>query len=676
MTRIHPNRLIVAVLCFILTKTAALAQDKMPVKFGKVTPQDFAVTANALDSAPAAIVIADFGTSTFEGNNQGWFSLIFRHSCRIKILKKEALEAATIEIPLYLSGREAEKIEGLRAATYNLEDGKVVETKLDDKSVFTTTLDKNHTIKKFSLPGVKEGSIIEYTYTQTSPFLFNLQPWAFQREYPCLWSEYQVDLPNFFQYVILGHGFVPFSINTTDSRNVTFRLSIPGGAEKNEQYNFDDEVVTHRWVIKNVPALKAEPFTTTVSNYVARMEFQLSRYSFRNGYIKDIMGNWSSVSEELLKQDDFGADLDRNNGWMDEELAGITKGASTQLEKARKIYNYIRANYNCIAHSRLTMDNNLKTIFKNKSGSEAELNLLLTAMLAHVKIKADPVILSTRANGFPNELYPLLSRFNYVISQVTIDSSRYYLDASEPWLGFGKLPARCYNGYARVLNKENPLAVSLDPDDLKENKMTLVILSRDGKGGIGGRVQSTPGYEEACTIRQRMKKSGAEEFLKGLQSAHQGETAVSNLEIDSLQRPDDPLAIAYDLTITPDKDADILYINPMMGEEIKDNPFKAAERKYPVEMSHAMDETYSLTMEIPDGYVVDEIPKSAKVLFNEDEGFFEYLFANNGDNIQFRSRIKLNKANFKPEDYASLREFFGFIVKKESEQIVLKKKKA
>jgi hypothetical protein len=81
-------------------------------------------------------------------------------------------------------------------------------------------------------------------------------------------------------------------------------------------------------------------------------------------------------------------------------------------------------------------------------------------------------------------------------------------------------------------------------------------------------------------------------------------------------------------------------------------------------------------MEVPEGYTVDEMPKGAKVLFNDTEGFFEYLLQRNGDNIQFRSRIKLNKANFKPEDYATLRDFFAFIVKKQSEQIVFKKKKS
>lgn len=80
-------------------------------------------------------------------------------------------------------------------------------------------------------------------------------------------------------------------------------------------------------------------------------------------------------------------------------------------------------------------------------------------------------------------------------------------------------------------------------------------------------------------------------------------------------------------------------------------------------------------MEVPKGYVVDEMPKSARVSFNETDGSFEYLMSHAGNNIQFRSRVVLKKANFQPEEYNSLREFFGYIVKKHSEQIVFKKQK-
>jgi hypothetical protein len=673
------NPILLAGLCLLLAaegRSQDKNKDKLPVKFGKVTPEDFDINMSAVDTSAGAVVVADYGVSTFDGSPKGWFNLNFKHSRRVKILRKTGFDIATVTISLYVGDRDEEKLEGLRASTYTLENGKVVETRLDDKSVFTDRLDKHHIQKKFTFPALKEGAIIEYTYTQTSPYLFELQPWSFQGGYPRLWSEYQVDIPDFFRYVTMGYGYVPFDVNTSTSQNVNFHLTFPGGAERDDKMDYDDNVVTHRYVMKNVPALVEEPFTSSVENYLARIEFQLSGYAFRNVATKDFMGNWVSVSEELLKEDDFGADLDNNNGWLEADLQAVTAGAKSQLEKAQKIYAFVRENFNCTSHRSLYIADPLKTVFKNRHGSEAELNLLLTAMLRHEKITADPVILSTRDNGFANPVYPLLSRFNYVVASVKIDATNFYLDASEPWLGFGKLPGWCYNGYARVLNKEMPSAASLLADSLRESKQTLVFITNGEKGGLDGHLTSNPGYNEACELREKAKTSGQGELFKAIQTAYTGEYMVSNPELDSLRRPDDPLVVAYDLRITPDSSSDIFYFNPMLSEGYKTNPFKSADRKYPVEMPYAMDETYTLNMEVPMGYTVDELPKPAKVLFNSDEGFFEYLLQRNGDNIQFRSRIKLNKANFTPEDYATLRDFFGFIVKKQSEQIVFKKKKS
>jgi hypothetical protein len=52
---------------------------------------------------------------------------------------------------------------------------------------------------------------------------------------------------------------------------------------------------------------------------------------------------------------------------------------------------------------------------------------------------------------------------------------------------------------------------------------------------------------------------------------------------------------------------------------------------------------------------------------------FEFLIVNQGGQIQLRCRLKLSKAWFGADDYSSLRDFFAYIVKKENEQIVLKK---
>ena len=99
------------------------------------------------------------------------------------------------------------------------------------------------------------------------------------------------------------------------------------------------------------------------------------------------------------------------------------------------------------------------------------------------------------------------------------------------------------------------------------------------------------------------------------------------------------------------------------------------DRKYPVEMAYPMDETYILNMDVPDGYNVEELPKSIKITFNSTEGFFEYLAQNGEGHIQLRSRIKLDRTAYSPDEYKILRDFFAVIVKKQNEQIVFKKKK-
>jgi len=354
---------IYAIACIFFLQNSISAQDKLNIKFGKITPADFDLSKQKYDSGAAAVVIADIGYSTFEGNNKSGFSIIFNHFERAKIINKNGFNIATIEIPLYTDGNAEEKLQSLKAVTYNLENGKITETKLDDKSIFTDRAQKKLIIKKFTFPAVKEGSIIEFSYTQSSDFLFNLQPWEFQSAYPELWSEYEVSIPEYFNYVVLSQGYQPFAIRTSNSVSGHYQVNISNGSERPEIVTLDGIAKDTRYVMKNVPALKEEKFTTTVANHIAKIEFQLSSIHYPNSSYQDIMGNWQKVNEEMITSEKFGADLSRNNGWLSDDLKAITNGAANKIEKARKIYAFLRDNFTCSSHSRLYADNNLKTIF-------------------------------------------------------------------------------------------------------------------------------------------------------------------------------------------------------------------------------------------------------------------------------------------------------------------------
>ncbi len=647
-------------LFIFLIQSRLPAQDKVTIKFGKIAVEDFNLSKYKPDTSEAAIVMADIGESHYEADGFLGYRLVYTHYKRAKILNKNGYKIATVTIPLYSRGPNGEKLLALKANTYNLENGQVVDIKADDKSVLTENFTGDIYLKKFTFPGIKEGSIIEFSYTVESAIQLSLQPWSFQGEYRCLWSEYSASIPEAFDYVILQQGFNPYYIN-----------------EENYDMEFRLKIIKHHWAMKDVPALTEEKYTSTINNYVSKIEFQLSSIHFPGKNLQNIISDWTKISEQLMASENFGTDVTKNNGWLDDDLKTITGHAPGKLEKAKKIYAFVRDHFTCTQYERTQISAPLKTIFKNRSGNEAEINLLLAAMLNRENIHSDPVILCTSSHGFVNEFYPLLYRYNYVLCDAIIDSSVYFLDASRECLDFNHLPEYCYNGQARIINKESPRPVYFRADSLQETKLTSVFITNDDKQphDISGTFQSNLGDYGSYKLREKLTKKTENEFFKDIRLSNNNEMKIENTGIDSLTQPEYPATVHYEFAIKNGASADIIYFNPLMSEALKENPLKATTRKYPVEMPYRMDEVYTFDMEIPVGYVVEEMPKSEKIVLNGVDGFFEYLIDKNETDIQLRTHIKLNKANFPVEDYGILRDFFSYVVKKQSEQVVFKKKK-
>ena len=657
------------------------AQDKDKDPFGKISPADFTLPVNPIiDSNANAVILSDVGSVHFVGNKHSWFSYVYQRQTRIKILNKSAFgDLATVVIPLYREGENAEIVDKIAASTYNLENGQVIVTKLEKTDLFVTQLDKNLFEGKFTLPGVKEGSIIEYTYTVTSDYDFNLPSWAFQqKEYPCLWSEYRVDIPQALFYVLVKQGVHPYVIDKGSEGHESFPMvstysgSSYAGTGQQSHFSAIANTVLHHWAMKDIPAFHEESYLSTPENYLDKISFQL--FKIHNGQeFTDVANNWKQTTEQLLGHGNFGLELNEEDDLVTQTLATLTSGISDPLQKARAIYYYVSSHFICNNYNIAHLTTNLRDVMKKNGGTVGDINLLLIAMLRQAGIQADPVLLSTREHGVNPATYPIIERLNYVIARLVIYGNVYYLDAAHSQLGFGQLAGNCYNGHARIISNKDSGSVYFKTDSLKENKTTLLLINNTDKG-MEGTLESTLGREESYQLRRRLSGKDQKDYFKDIQTSWGEDMAISNGGLDSLSRLEDPVNIHYDFRLIQPAGASPLYINPMIGEGMRENPFKATERKYPVEMPYVMDDMYILNMQIPDGYEVDELPKSAKVALNGDQGMFEYLIANQGNVIQLRCHLKLNKANFFPDDYSNLRDFFGYVVKKESETIVLKRK--
>ncbi|MDP4265599.1 MAG: DUF3858 domain-containing protein, partial [Bacteroidota bacterium] len=156
---------------------------------------------------------------------------------------------------------------------------------------------------------------------------------------------------------------------------------------------------------------------------------------------------------------------------------------------------------------------------------------------------------------------------------------------------------------------------------------------------------------------------------------YDNDVIIEHAVTDSLTSYEAPVALRYDIKFGKEQ-ADILYLNPLIAaERFKQNPFKSTDRQYPVEVPYKINEIYTLTMPVPDGYITDEVPKSVMLKMNEaDDVLYEYRITLSGGYISVRCRFQVNKTLFQPSEYNGLREFFNRVVAKQNEQIVFKKK--
>ena len=665
------NTRILPVFLALLFAATGFAQKNRPkFKFGDVKVSDFTPTYYSVDSTADAVVLFESGSTQFVGNNKGDISV--EHTCHIRtrLLKKNSFDVATVAFSLYVDGRLPQRLERLEAATYNLEDGKVVVTKLDKGSIFKEKTE-GYQSNKFTFPNIKEGSIIEYIYTTSDPGTYRIPTWYYQGDYPRLWSEYEVTIPSLLDFAFVKQGYHPYCIDTAMVSYGSLYISDVGDvAGRSQTYTWRGNTVRSIWAMENVPALKKEAYITTLRNYIAKIEFQLSSIRYPDVPPKQILRNWMDMADEMMKSESFGAGIEERNGWMDNELKTLVDANLSTLENAKRIYRYVRDNYTCTDNYSVYRSQPLKKTFQTKKGNVADLNLLLTAIYVNKGYDAHPVLLSTRDHGKALETYPIMSKFNYVLSRVMVDTLFFNLDATGN-LGFGKLSGECYNGTGRVIDKM-PILVELSPDSLREKNSTIVFISKEKKG-LAGTVTRNMGYFESAAVRSKLKTTKQEDYFKDIKKGFSQDVEVANGGIDSVSLLEEPLDCHYDIAFDF-KDEPIVYFNPLMAMAVKkENPFKAAERFYPVEMPYCIDDTYLFTMEIPDGYKVEELPKSTRVHLNETEGKFEYVIAVAGNLVQMRYRLMINKTLFEPLDYQTLREFYTYVIKKQGEQIVFKK---
>jgi hypothetical protein len=615
------NRLFLATL-FCCLSFFSNAQ-KEPAKFGEVTMEEMKMNFSS-DTSAAAVILFDRGESVM---TQGFITFTYRRHVRIKILKKEAF-ADWIN-----GGMVAERgtVSKLKGATYNLENGKIVTSPMEEGSVFKTRVNKYLDEFKFTLPNVKEGSIIEYSFVIDAE---TLTPWQFQYSIPSLRSEYTLKVPEQFEY----------------------KKYFKGTLRPTEHI---EKGTMEKWVFVNVPAFKAEPLMPNAEDYLSQVYFSFSKRT------------WFTLNDALLHDENFGETI-TGFQFLRKDVETLLAGVTDSKEKMKILSKHVKSNVEWDG-TRTIYAEDLRTVAKNKKGTAADINFLLASMLDKAGVRVEMVLVSTRGNGFLHPEMASTRQFNYVICAAYIDTVRIFLDATDRFLPWDVLPQRCLNGDGFLVSDVEYGFLSVD-GTAKARTTVRADLALDDAGRLSGKLTYLHDGYAGQEMRSSLKEKGKELYLEDFK-AHKSYT-IHKSEFQDIENLEKPAAATHEIDL-PDNAVvagDMIYLNPYVALNVDENPFKPETREFPIDFGTPTEILYLCNIIIPDNYIVDGLPEPKVMMLPNKAGKYFYQVTHIGNKLTVVSNLQIHHRIFMQDQYPNLRELFSRVVAKQSEQIVLKKK--
>ncbi len=652
-----------------------------PIKFGQPDAKDFEAKSFEADSGATAVVLCDYGVSQFS-STAGKMTITTERTTRLKILKKAGYEYATVEVPLYHQEERAERLNNLHGFTYLPgADGKITKIKLEAGGSFEEKRSNNLTVRKFTMPNVQEGAVVEYSYVVTSTFFDNYQDWTFQHDIPTRWSEYRTSIPQVYQYKILYQGYVPLTTNEVGTGSVNLLLARhvsdgagPGAGMEVGTTSLTMSTEQHRWVIRDVPAFREEPYSTTRSDYLARMTFELAGIQMPNEKYQDLTDSWPKKNKVLMDSEIFGkAFLDSK--FLASAMKPLIAQYPNEAARAAAVRELVLKAVKYDGTNRYWASGPLKRSYELHRGNSADVNLLLIAALREAGLAVVPVLLSTRSHGGVSEQYPLMEQFNYVVALVALpDNKELLLDATEPLLPCGLLPTRCLNKIGHTVPETGEGRwVSLVPSQ-RYSHYQEVSLTLDAEGNLSGQVHEEHGGYAGLEAREKLQELGEKKYVSQLAAAHPG-WEVPSYTFKGLTEVEQSLGLNYELrqAASTAGTAQELYVALLEPFGERQNPFRHAERNYPVDIGMFQQEVIRVTLKLPPGYTA-ELPKPATLALPSNGG--RYMFAATSPTpgtVQLLSRLNLDKPVYTANEYAALRELYRQMLAKQAEALVIKK---
>lgn len=615
----------------------------------KFNDADLSKQKSALDeSAPAEILYKSLHFSIDNSNN----SLVKKAFYRVKIYDKDKAEDwLNLEIPLYQSGSDQETLSRMKAFTYNLENGVSVATKVDKSSKYKSKESKYVSITKFAFPNVKNGSVIEYQYEVTSPFLFIIPEILIETDTPSLYTEYVLESPS----------NIAYNLNYTGSLTPKYKIV-------EEKTMFGANYRTYRFGYENVKGFKSEKFVKNDRNYRTKIGAELHSTNFRE--LKLYSSSWEKIKDRLYENEDFGGELTKKR-LAKENLPVNISLINDETAKANAVFNYVKNTFTWNKDRGIYTEDGIKKMIETKIGNTAEINLFLVMMLREAGIKADPLVISTVNNGLINIATPNIANMNFVLAAIQTKDGFHLYDATSKQSSMDQLPPRDWNQFGILIAKDKVQQMSM-----VNAKTSFTYLTAEAKINDDGSISGNYSDKDTGTYAMLAKENyddNAEKYKK----QYKENFAIDFKDIDSkvLENGDFESTMKFSSENLIDRIGKKMIINPMLFLNKNSNEFDQTEvRKYLIDFTSSFTRVKKIVLEIPEGYVIEEMPKNKIIVTEDKEIEYSYLAEKKGNKLEVTTTTKVMSPDYPKEYYPAFKQIWGVASKYENQVISLVKK--
>ena len=637
------------------------AQNTVNMKFGKPTREEMQMTTYEAQPDAEAVVLCRLTDVEYTVQTISYL-VDYHEKCRIKVLKPSGARLAKVVIPYQMNMSVGNNISGLRtsfmaipmnrisgnssfqeqdgsmsegvfgtdgdemvedisATAFNQEGSKVVKTSLKKSDIVKTKIDDQNYQVEFTVPNVKEGTVIEYEYKIHSQLFWQLRDWYAQREIPVAYAKLDMNIPNYLIFNIEDHGIQRLTYTCTVG---SLKYKVESDPLANPMWVNTNHYV---YVGRDLKGMPKDDYVWCAEDYWAGITAELKQYRLRGMSQMDYASTWEQIDDMILGSDDLGMHLSDHSPLANELKEAKIEEMATPRERVAAVYKLVMSKVKWNGKYELSPASTSETL-KNGGGSNADINLLLIQSLNDVGLTAAPVMLRTRDLGMLPYNFPSIRKIStFIVGVIMPTGGNIYLDASNKngWLNM--LPEVMMVEKARLVRK-----------DKKSGWVNLQTASKSERNTV---INATLSADGTLSGKQVTRNEGGE--TEESEYIRQGQVDGGQIRICPF----------------PDK----LIVNP----------FTIETRIMPVEFPYIGSNRIVINITLPEGYVLDGEPRNVTVT-TPDKGIEGRVLTISGEGrIQMSCQFSINKISHSEKNYTDLNQIFDMLSNYTSEQLIFKK---